>query len=38
LSLALVRRIREAAWTALGLLLLTRARRPSLAAVRAQGA
>jgi len=38
LSLALVRRIREVAWTALGLLLLTRTRRPSLAAVRAQGA
>jgi len=38
LSLALVRRIREVAWTALGLLLLARTPRPSLAAVRAQGA
>jgi len=38
LSLALVRRIREAAWTALGLLVLAWTRRPSLAAVPAQGA
>jgi hypothetical protein len=38
LSLALVRRVREVAWTGLGLLLLAGKRRPSPAALRAQGA
>src|SRR5262245_21916158 len=38
LSLALVRRVRELAWTALGLLLLAGKRRLSPAALRAQGA
>ncbi len=38
LSLALVRRVREVAWTALGLLLLAGKGRPSAAALRAQGA
>jgi uncharacterized protein (TIRG00374 family) len=38
LSLALVRRVREVAWTGLGLLLLAGKRRPSAAALRAQGA
>ena len=38
LSLALVRRVREVAWTGLGLLLVAGKRRPSPAALRAQGA
>jgi uncharacterized membrane protein YbhN (UPF0104 family) len=38
LSLALVRRVREVAWTAFGLLLLVGKRQPSPAGLRAQGA